>query len=807
MKKLSYLQNYNTFRPNSLNESLGDSGQQTINKSFMNMGEIKLSNGESLNPKDIVDVVNKAISWLAEEFRTYYSFAQDSNIIYLVNDPNCTTMCVDESMNIYMDVLFIYNQLEMNPQYVATVIMHEIFHIIYNHIERGKNWLSAQGKPINKETFFDTNLAGDVEVNTTLINKNFIDKETFINKLGALFLNKTNNDRTNLPMEDILENEKLMNILREKVHNPQNNQNGQNQNGQNQQDQKEHVKTSKEWDNGYKSGWDKIVELIDKYGAKDTMKKLQENGICDEQGNFIEDIENDTIITLEFLVIKSFSQFLLENKNSDKFKNYDDGFKTGVKKAISLLKNSIFGQDNNTNQQQDNIIPDTDLKKEDLKKLNLPQQENSQTNNNDNNDNLPTNINDDKSSNNNQQSNGEQSGEKNNNQQSNNSSSSNQGQQQSNGEQSGKKTNNQQSNGSSSSNQGQQQESTTDDINKLVNDLKNKSQNNHSATYADKPRKSSRDDENMPINSTGSFMNDTDSSFAKKALKNSGYSEEDIDNIINKTIEKNKRLNTQEGIIEKRKKLYSKLSSGDIVRKLIDNIEISESKYKNIWKKIMKTFLGTKCRHSQRQVKSNNFDWKNKRTLSLGRLSPRFHKEPQAPQNINVYVDVSGSVNVELLEVISKSLCLLCKEYEYSGINIIPWASSSTGIHEVKKLYESTIENVSKEILGYISEGISQCGGGTDILGACLPEIISIVKDKSKHNDNDDKHIIITDGETFGDEEKIESIISSKCGSKTCKNCFYMIYDVYSRLKSSWESSIKLGTLLFIDSEVTINYK
>lgn len=803
MKKISRLQNYNNFPIHILNESLGDSGQKTINRSFMNMGEIKLSNGETLKPKDIVDVVNKAISWLAEEFRTYYSFAQDSNIIYLVNDPSCTTMCVDESMNIYMDVLFIYNQLEMNPQYVATVIMHEIFHIIYNHIERGKNWLSAKGKLINKETFFDTNLAGDVEVNTTLINKNFIDKATFINKLGALFLEKNNGDKTNLPMEDILENEKLMNILRGKVHNPKNPQN------QNEQDKKQTVKTSEEWDNGYKTGWDKIVELIDKYGAKDTMKKLQENGICDEKGNFIDGIENDTIITLEFLVIKTFEQFLLENKESNKFQNYDDGFRTGVKKAISALKESIFGQnsnpqDSNSNQQQDNAIPDTNLKKEDLKELNLPKKENNQSDNDNNgDDNLPTNINDNTSSSDEQQqSNNSTPNQSQNQQQSNNTSNDNSNLTGGNSDKS--QDNNQSSNNSNSQRQGQNQESTEDDVNKLANDLKNKSQNNHSATYADKPSKSSNDNENMPINSTGSFMNDTDSSFAKNALKNSGYSDEDIDNIINNAIQKNKRLNTQEGIVEKRKKLYSKLSSGDIVRKLIGNIEISESKYKNIWKKIMQTFLGTNCRHAKRYVKSKNFDWKNKRSLSLGRLSPRFHKDPQAPQNINIYVDVSGSVNVKLLEVISKSLCLLCEDYEYSGINIIPWASSSTGSHEVKKLYESSIENVTKEILGYISEGISQCGGGTNIIGACLPELISITKDKSQ---NDDKHIIITDGETFGDENRIESIISNKCGSKTCKNCFYMIYDAYERIKSSWEDSIKLGTLLFINSEVTINNK
>ena len=165
-----------------------------------------------IKPKDIVKVVDEAVSWIAEEFRTYYSFAKDCNIIYMINNPDCQTMCVDQYMNIFMDVLFIYNNLKMNPLYVATIIMHEIFHVIYNHIERGKNWLSANGRPITD--FRDTNLAGDVEVNSTLINKGIIDQSTLVNEVHGLYLPKKNGERTNLPMEMILENEKLMEKLK-----------------------------------------------------------------------------------------------------------------------------------------------------------------------------------------------------------------------------------------------------------------------------------------------------------------------------------------------------------------------------------------------------------------------------------------------------------------------------------------------------------------------------------------------------------------------------------------------------------------
>ena len=114
----------------------------------------------------------------------------------------------------------------------------------------------------------------------------------------------------------------------------------------------------------------------------------------------------------------------------------------------------------------------------------------------------------------------------------------------------------------------------------------------------------------------------------------------------------------------------------------------------------MKQFLGQNCRRAGKDKRSKDFDWKNKRALSLGRLAPNFHKEEQEPQNINIYVDVSGSVNKELLEVIAKSLSIFCNQYEYTGINIIPWASQSNGIHEVESVKKSSPEKVAKEIYG-----------------------------------------------------------------------------------------------------------
>ena len=143
MNNLNYIKSYENYSnelKTLINEGLYDAGQNKLNRAFLNMGPIPLSNGEYIKPLDIVTAVKNAIDFLASEYRTYFSFVKyNVNIIYLINCPQCRTMAVDANMNMYMDVLFIYKNLKMDKELIGAVIMHEIFHILYNHIERGKN--------------------------------------------------------------------------------------------------------------------------------------------------------------------------------------------------------------------------------------------------------------------------------------------------------------------------------------------------------------------------------------------------------------------------------------------------------------------------------------------------------------------------------------------------------------------------------------------------------------------------------------------------------------------------------------------
>ena len=783
MNNLNYIKSYENYSnelKTIINEGLEDAGQDSLNRAFLNMGPIPLSNGKSIKPRDIVIAVQKAIDFLASEYRTYFSFVRDNvNIIYLINCPQCRTMAVDANMNMYMDVLFIYKNLKMDPELIGAVIMHEIFHILYNHIERGKNWLSANGKNIETD-FFDTNLAGDIEVNTTLVKKNIISRERLINELHGLFLDQVHSNGNTIDvihMEAILENEKIMAKLRSMAKKPQE------QNGDGNDTS---IDTTDEWDNGYKQGWDKIAELTEKYGAEEVFKKLQEKGIINKTGQLNSDINMDDILGIQFIHIFNFDEFINESKNSNgQFKTEEDGFFQGVKNAIAQIASSLgknaggenAGGGDTLNGKNNSPQINSKLSNDDLKSLKLPPSDSTNQQQSQNNG-LPQNV----QSDNNQSQ--QQSGNSNN------------GESQTSGGQSQQQSGN--SNGGNDNLDG--------DANTLLDDLKNKSKNAQgNVGYAGPP--SGNDSSNSEIGNTGTVLSDKQTSKIQKALEKSGYSKEDID-AIKKIIKKNKTLNSKEGVESKKKELYDQLDRNDPVKKYLDKIMVEESKYKNIWEKIMKEFLSTKSRFAGNAVLSKNITWNNPRQLSIGRMAPKLVKVAQEPQDINVYVDVSGSVNMKLLEIIAQSLCIFTNEFEYSGINIIPWATISTGSHKVKSLFNSNYETIAKEILGYISEGIGECQYGTKLNKACVPEILASVAD-TERDEKDDVHIIITDGQTNGDEQTVETLIqqgaeSSSYGKTIAEHCFWMIYDADNSDKKSWEKSIKLGKLIFIDSSTVI---
>ena len=298
-------------------------------------------------------------------------------------------------------------------------------------------------------------------------------------------------------------------------------------------------------------------------------------------------------------------------------------------------------------------------------------------------------------------------------------------------------------------------------------------------------------------------------------LRESGYSDDDIEE-INRTREKNKSKNSKERLEEVIEKQKKALSSGHILKRYLDTIEVESAKYKNIWKKILDKFLAKRTRRAGKDKATGSNDWLNKRHIARGEYAIHRKQQAQDPQDINVYVDVSGSVDVELLEIISQSLVVYMDTYQYSGINICPWASTNNGVFSVDPSKHKDKKAVVKEILTIVSTGINQCGGGTEskaAISAILDGVEKSLDDKRKKI-KDDVHIVITDGyfDYQGIESKMKASIQRTFGRGDVsdivpKNTFWMLYDTDESYREDWEKEIQKGKLIFINTEVVKNNK
>lgn len=791
MRKLHNIKDFESYVYDTLNEDLVHGEQNTCNRAFINGGVITFPDGSSVHPKEIVNVVNKSLMYLNSEYSRTFTFAKNTlNIIYLAHSRRIQTMAIDENMNLYLNAGFVYNVLKMDTELISAVLMHEVFHALFNHIERGSNWLAAKGKSKTPQTQHDNNLAADIEVNQALVRSGIIDENRLINEIHGLYLKNVGGDlgqNTNVvPMEIILNDEKYMAKLRSMCPPPPDPN----------QAKQDTVKTTDEWNQGYKDAWNKIAGLIKKYGYKKVWEKLMEKGIINGTGEISTEKSIDDIKALEYLTVKDIDEYINEDKSNDeKGKTYEDGFNAAFEKLIGKLEQAMNPDGNKVD---DNIEDgengpagpqyDSDLKNEDLEEIELPGN-NSNGGNNSEGDGLPENI---KSTNDSKKSNDKKSNDDKKITEPGSESDNEQGQQ---GEQNGGQNNKSYGKGG----QGKSSDELgSDDINKLSDDISSKG------------GETSGISDHESVGGTGSFI---EKGLSDDELKEAGYSQDDID-AINKVREQNKTNNSREKIQKEIDRMRRILPNSDPVNRYLKAIDIESNKYKNIWNDILEDFMSQKTRRAGKDTPTGYNDWKRKSRIAMGEYGVHHRDESQDPQDVNVYVDVSGSVDEELLEVVCKSLVVFTQEWEYSGMNICPWASTNNGVFKIEDFYEKDEREITEEILSIVSTGISQCGGGTDAdaaISAMLDVVEETLADDSK-DEKDDIHIVITDG--WFDYQNVESRIKSAImqtvhradvAEKAPENTIWMIYDAPDDLKEKWKNEIKKGRLVFITSEVVKN--
>ena len=799
MRKLLNIKDYDTFVEHLLDESLLDGSQSACNKAFLNLGTITFADGSSVTAREIVQVVEDALAYIRSEYRKSFIFGDETlNIVYLAHSKKYKTMAVDSHMNMYLNAGFVFHNLKMDKILIASVILHEVFHALFNHIERGKNWLVAKGKPKNEQAWHDINLAADVEVNRTLTKIKIIDEDRLINEIHGMYLKSDTRDI--VPMEQILDNEELMNKLRSMCPPPVDPERAV----------KETIQTTEEWDQGYKDAWTKIADLIKKYGYKKVWQKLQDEGIINSVGEIISKKVIDDMKGLEFLQIKSYNEFINEGVEEKPGQTYEDGYNTAFGKLINSIRQVIEGKDGEEGYPgpQGPKIK-SNLKNDDLPQIELPLPPGGDDGQGG--DGTPENIkntNPEKNKNNSNENENDGDGQD------------GQDDQESNDHQKGQKQ-------SGKGGQGKSSDQLTDgDVNKLADDIEGRESHKgiSDAEFGDKKQKSGsgegkegqKETDKKSIGGTGSFQEE---GLSDDELRESGYSDGDIEE-INKTREKNKSKNSKERIeeaIEKQKKALSSNHLRDnFLKKYLDVIEVESAKYKNVWKKILEKFLAKRTRRAGKDKATGSNDWLNKRHIARGEYAIHRKQQSQDPQDINIYVDVSGSVDEELLEIICQSLVVYMETYQYSGINICPWASTNNGVFSVDPSKYKDKKQVVKEILAIVSTGKAQCGGGTESKAAISAILDGVEKslDDKKKKIKDDVHIVITDGyfDYEGIEAKMKASIQRAFGRGDVsdivpKNTFWMLYDTDESYRKAWEDEIKKGTLIFINTEVVKNNK
>ena len=794
MRKLLNIKDYDTFVEHLLDEGLKfDDSQSKCNKAFLNLGTLTFADGSSVTTREIVQVVEEALAYLRSQYRKTFIFGDETlNIVYLAHSKKYKTMAVDSHMNMYLNAGFVFHNLKMDKVLIASVIMHEVFHALFNHIERGKNWMVAKGKPQNDQTWHDTNLAADVEVNRTLTKIGIIDEDRLINEIHGIYLKS--NTRDIVPMEQILDDEKLMNKLRSMCPPP----------SDPEQSTRETIQTTEEWDQGYKDAWTKIADLIKKYGYKKVWQKLQDEGIINSVGEITSKKVIDDMKGLEFLQIKSYNEFINEGVEDKPGQTYEDGYDTAFGKLINSIKQAIEGKDGEEGypgpQGPQGPQIKSNLKNDDLPQIELPLPPGGDDGQGG--DGAPENIkntNPEKNKNNSNDNENDGDG---------------QDGQGSNDHQKGQKQ-------SGKGGQGKSSDQLTDgDVNKLADDIESRESHKgiSDTEFGDKKQKSGsqeggegkegqKETDEKSIGGTGSFQEE---GLSDDELRESGYSDDDIEE-INKIREQNKSKNSKERLEEVIEKQKKALSSGHILKKYLDVIEVESAKYKNVWKKILDKFLAKRTRRAGKDKATGSNDWLNKKRIAMGEYGIHHKKQSQDPQDINVYVDVSGSVDMELLEIICQSLAVYMETYQYSGINICPWASVNNGVFSVDPSKYKDKKQVVKEILAIVSTGIEQCGGGTEskaAISAILDGVEKSLDDKRKKI-KDDVHIVITDGyfDYQGIEAKMKASIKNAFGRGDVsdivpKNTFWMLYDTDESHRKAWEDEIQKGTLIFINTEV-----
>ena len=241
----------------------------------------------------------------------------------------------------------------------------------------------------------------------------------------------------------------------------------------------------------------------------------------------------------------------------------------------------------------------------------------------------------------------------------------------------------------------------------------------------------------------------------KKSLEESGFDKD----VVSEVCEEVESLSpkSSEELSELRNNIIkNKPKSG--LAKICTDIKISNEVVENVWDEIVKKFLEHNTLYAGKKKKiadRKHVKWGDRRTLGIDMIRPYHPKGDVSPQNINVLVDTSISIDMKVTLLFAQTLANCCDKLEYSGVTLIPFA---TVVDEKSAVYFTGDEakNDKEAIINRVVEMATDnsAGGGTRIK-PCVDTIV-------KYSQNEPKSvwIILTDGE-FSGEKNLKRILSA----------------------------------------------
>ena len=227
-----------------------------------------------------------------------------------------------------------------------------------------------------------------------------------------------------------------------------------------------------------------------------------------------------------------------------------------------------------------------------------------------------------------------------------------------------------------------------------------------------------------------------------ETLRRSGFSEKSISDLMG---EMSGRNTMQGDSLNKLRDDIIKNSPKSALGKICTKLKMKDEVVDELWMEVMKKFLEANTLFANRKKKiadRKKIQWGNRRTLAHDIMQPYHPKNDAAPQNINVFVDVSSSVDYGTVELFASTIVSCCDKLEYSGITLIPFGTiidKSTALYfkadDVKKDKEGTVSKI-------VNMALKNNAGNRTNIHKCVDFVV-----KSLDNDRFSVWLFLTDGE------------------------------------------------------------